>query len=70
MSEKSEDTDNAEEQALTDVSLENASGGSGRWNQLDHMRAYNFTLDIEGASGGGATNEIRMEDSASAEEMP
>ena len=71
MSEESEGIDNGEEQELTEASLEKASGGSARRAELDHVGAYNFTVEIEGTSDGeSGANEIRMNDSAGVEEKP
>ena len=69
MSEKSEES--GEKQELTEASLEEASGGLGRRNELDHIGAYSFYVENEGTSGAGpGANEIRTEDASGAEEEP
>ena len=69
MSEKSEES--GEKQELTEASLDEASGGSGRRNELDHVGAYNFTVEIEGTSGtGSGVNELSMDDTSGTEKTP
>lgn len=69
MSDKSEES--GEKQELTEASLEEASGGSGRRNELDHVGAYNFTVEIKGTSGAGSgVNELSMDDTSGTEKTP
>ncbi len=64
-----QEIDSGEEHELGEASLEKASGGSGRRAELDHMGAYNFIIESEGATpGGGGTNEIRLDDASGADE--
>ena len=37
---------------VTGEDLDQAIGGSGRRGELDHMGAYNFTVEIEGVCAG------------------
>ena len=71
MSEESEGIENGEEQALTEASLEKASGGSARRPELDHVGTYKVTVEIEETSApGSGANELRTDDTSGAEETP